>query len=1066
MTKRKLSKRSLWLAGVTFLIQAGVTLAFPSSAEAIVINDNETPDSVLDQTNFTGIGQMVTDTKNGNLTTCTGTLINPRTVLFSAHCVNNEAATSYGSGQGGTPVSFGFAVDNKDAVTNWLSSGQRYQTNVGQGIYTVEQVNYNPASIDPSGKNYLHSDIATATLDTPASDVPTWSLLFSPLTGNSGSADKNGTGYHVSISGYGMSGIGSTGATEAIDYRRRSAENMLGALASMNDVTGFLSNTANGSAQNLYQFDFDDPKKGQQGRNPNDIDLFGDTALQKEGMTASGDSGGPLILDQSFSKEVVIGVLSGDNRYFPDQAESSYGTSAFYQPLYLYWQWIAANNPYHYATAKAGDGKWSDPDHWLSQVDPHYQILDSNGQLVNGIPSTAEAGEKGDSPKFGSLCYDNGTSRYCKTLATGNNSSGQDALPQASLENGLPNASNFVPDNQESDRLSGAKARYFDITLSADGTTTLDMNATVDRFAIDGAGAKLDIQKGYRLNSLIDVTQYNGWMNVDGALATSGDYAIITGLLTGSGSITTPYLTNVAGVIAPTGNLAVNGNLVLSSGSQLAIRLGADQTSDKLTINGLANLGGAVRFSALSGYKPHSGDKFTFLTASDGLSGQFANASGIDGILNPILSYDQNSVTAIIKMNNYQDIVDSHSSVQKAYAQLLDQNRQANGTGLDNLYTRLDLMDAAHLQSTLESMAPRNEATIRALDRAGSENMTRFFRQRLNRINHEDMGGSLAFYGQPLAFASASSSRSLGQRQASDISDMVSLSPHIKFVDTVSAFVASGYLNGHNQSMPSSSLSGHDNFNGWFLAGGAEIAATPKVTAGIGFSYSNLNGDSSSGQTSKASLTQATLYASYKLPAKLILSGQVSGGVFSSTNKRRGSIDSLNYNFRQKGSSFSGSAEVVLGRDIDLSHLIITPNIAVRGQKTDGNNLTDRALDGSDSSAALELYRKAYNSVQTRAGFDISGEVKTRGVTLVPHTSAHYVHELLHPSQSVAARFVNGVGGNAAFILPNSDHNWGEVEGGLKIKGRRIDFDISAGTVFGRQDLAYNAYRGSITYHF
>ncbi|WP_278360041.1 hypothetical protein, partial [Zymomonas mobilis] len=86
------------------------------------------------------------------------------------------------------PVSFGFAVDNKDAVTNWLSSGQRYQTNVGQGIYTVEQVNYNPASIDPSGKNYLHSDIATATLDTPASDVPTWSLLFSPLTGNSGSA--------------------------------------------------------------------------------------------------------------------------------------------------------------------------------------------------------------------------------------------------------------------------------------------------------------------------------------------------------------------------------------------------------------------------------------------------------------------------------------------------------------------------------------------------------------------------------------------------------------------------------------------------------------------------------------------------------------------------------------------------------------------------------------------------------------------------------------------------------------------------------------------------------------
>ncbi|TQL17812.1 uncharacterized protein with beta-barrel porin domain [Zymomonas mobilis] len=1066
MSKRKISKRSLWLASVTFIIQAGATLAFPSSAEAIVINDNNTPDSTLDQTNLTGIGQMVTDTQNGNLTTCTGTLINPRTVLFAAHCVNDAAATSYGSGQGGTPVSFGFSADNKDAVTNWLSSGQRYQTNVEQAIYTVEQVKYNAASIDPSGKNYLHSDIATATLDTPASNIPTWALLFSPLTGTTDSTDKNGTGYHVTMSGYGLSGTGSTGATEAIDYRRRSAENMLGALASMNDVTGFLSNTANGSAQNLYQFDFDDPKKGQEGANPNDINLFSDTALPKEGMTASGDSGGPLILDQTFSKEVMIGVLSGNNRYFPGQVEGSYGTTAFYQPLYLYWQWIAENNPYHYATAKAGDSKWSNPDHWLSQIDPSYQIIDSNGQLVNGVPTTTEAGVNGDNPKFGSLCYDSGTSNFCKTLTGSASDNGQSALPDATLENGLPNASGFVPNNQEADRESGAKARYFDITLSADGTTTLDMNATVDRFAIDGAGAKLDIQKGYGLNSLIDVTQYNGWMNVDGDLSTAGDYAIITGLLSGSGSITTPYLTNVAGVIAPTGNMTVNGNLILSSGSTLAIRLGSNQTSDKVTVNGLANIGGAVRFSAMSGYKVHNGDQFTFLTASDGLSGTFGSSTGLDGIINPVLSYDDNSVTATIRMRGYQEIINSHSSAQTAYAQLLDQNLQANVSGLDNIYSRLDLMDAAHLQATLESMAPRNEATIRALDRAGSENMTRFFRQRLSRISHEDMGGSLAFYGQPLAFASASSSRNVGQRQASDISDTVSLSPNIKFADNISAFVASGYLNGHNQSMPSTSLSGHDSFNGWFLAGGAEIEANSKVKAGVGLSYTNLNGDTSNGQQSKGSLAQATVYASYKLPAKLILSGQVSGGIFSTTNKRQGAIDSLSYNFRQKGSSFSGSAEIGLGRDIKLSQLVITPNVAVRGQKTNGNNLTDRAIDGGDSEAALQLNRKAYNSVQTRAGFDFSGNVKVGGIVLAPHASAHYVHELLHQPHSITANFVNGIGPDAAFMLPNSDHNWGEVDGGLKIKGRRVDFDLSAGTVFGRQDLSYTAYRGSVTYRF
>src|SRR4051794_38346262 len=54
----------------------------------VVISLPGTSTSDIDTTNITGVGQLVTDEKNGFIGLCTGTLINPRTVIFAAHCVN------------------------------------------------------------------------------------------------------------------------------------------------------------------------------------------------------------------------------------------------------------------------------------------------------------------------------------------------------------------------------------------------------------------------------------------------------------------------------------------------------------------------------------------------------------------------------------------------------------------------------------------------------------------------------------------------------------------------------------------------------------------------------------------------------------------------------------------------------------------------------------------------------------------------------------------------------------------------------------------------------------------
>ncbi len=222
--------------------------------------------------------------------------------------------------------------------------------------------------------------------------IPAWALLFSALPAPSSINPSTGTGYHVTITGYGRNGTGLNGDTGGIDYRRRVAENYLGALASLSDVDMFLyGDTSRTLNQNLYMTDLDDPRRGTASASRFDFNLFKDNALPNEGITAGGDSGGPLILDRTFSKPVVIGVLSGGTRYYAAQPSSSFGTTSFYQPLYLYWDYIVASNPYRYVSAKAGDAKWSDATHWQTELDPSYQII-QDGKLVNGVPTTAGQG--------------------------------------------------------------------------------------------------------------------------------------------------------------------------------------------------------------------------------------------------------------------------------------------------------------------------------------------------------------------------------------------------------------------------------------------------------------------------------------------------------------------------------------------------------------------------------------------------------------------------------------------------------------------------------------------------
>ncbi|HYE88149.1 MAG TPA: hypothetical protein VEA16_17420, partial [Vicinamibacterales bacterium] len=564
-------------------------------APLIVSNNDVNPNQPVAlggslDTGVTGVGQMIAFIQPANspnsagLSLCTGTLINPRTVIFAAHCVNSRPAHMYGSQTGtgggtygafgvtqGVPLSFGFNATNRcqGVAVNGCAVGEGayeawrdsvFQTQTARNIFNANQVWYDMRSLGPNSAGFIEADVALATLDTPAFDIPTWTMLFSPLTAET----------HVFSNGYGVNGTSATaqGATPcttscgllgSIDYRRRIVENTLSVLGSLQDRNAWLfgSASAGPNHQSLYMIDFDSPA-GQAAYTGTfagswDFDIFNGAALPREGTTAGGDSGGPLIADQAFHKPVTVGVLSGGSRFFNGQRFSTYGTHSFYQPLFLFWDVIVANNPYVYAGAKAGDGNWEDGSHWIQLMDPNYGIS-VDGELVNSLPDTPALGVSGNTVKFGEICFLDD----CTDLADDDTAT---PLPVGSgtplLIAGGPGSTNFVPDNvnpvNHVDPALTVKARYYDVTLAEAGTTTLSSNRTIDLMTVDGPASKLKIAAAGTLNVLGEFNQWQGWTQVDGKLKSGRDAFIGSGILSGNGTIQSPFVTVGAVVVAPGG---------------------------------------------------------------------------------------------------------------------------------------------------------------------------------------------------------------------------------------------------------------------------------------------------------------------------------------------------------------------------------------------------------------------------------------------------------------------------------------------------------------------------------
>ena len=1147
-----------------------MSLLCMAPAQAIVPNDNFRPADIVDhEGGVNGVGMFYRSDDSA----CTGTLINPRTVLFAAHCVNDRPEGDYDT-NGAIQSAFSFDVNAEPGFQNWLGNGR--VSNPDLFVYNVSRINYDPRSLDRSvAKGYLEADIAVATLDTPATDIPTWVLLFSPLPTPDAIDPTDGTGYHVNITGYGRTGSGTEGANRGSNFRRRAAENMLGALASFQDGSALVFGTAyDDLPQNLYRLDFDDPDKS----NAFDTNIWRDDALTREGTTASGDSGGPLVLDAAnndvSAEDLQIGVLSGGTLFFTRQRRFGYGTEAFYQPLYLYWDYIVATSPYRYVSANAGNGAWEDPNHWRVDLDPAFRIIDQNGAAVNGLPDSVGAGPAGDGPDFGEICGVYGDSvGTCSDLETGalvststsaagvavaspelslsvssgdrsgspddstapdrnialvsaaeigrpelrlsvsagdrnasldglpfesngmtdasdpaagatistigiatsvqatsagstnqtamSAASAPQSLPAPTLENGLPGATGFVPDNSDPDPANDVNGRYFDVTLNQRGTTTLSSAVEVDRLSLIGR-ARLTIHPSGDLTVLTDYTQTNGTLRVNGRL-TTGEALIMRGGLLGSGVFDPTFLTVVRGVIRPGERraeaLTIQGDVILSSGVRLMMDIGENKY-DVLAVTGDADnsgtiaLGGTLSLSSRGQQAPRDGQSFDIVTAEGGIDPTYNSFDRVRaqlGVLEPSLVYGSNAVTLNLTAGSLAANLVGGNRTARAFATALDSLRGRRYNNLYSLYGNIDVMDAASLTATLNSLAPTIVNEAQAVSIGQSDMMVDVVSDRLSMLGtRSHQTGTFSVVGAPEMLGVAASNANVSRASATQMSFAGRVISDGRTLGTLPENV-SGFISGGYEARSSATRFGSrsDNQANWHIAMGLEVELADNLTVGGASAF--INGRTTiQGSEARLQTNQAMAYASYQLGGGAYVAGMGSAAMTDIETARyaSGSLETARFGNETRALNYMAGVETGMAIDI-ADGFTLTPRAAVRYSHSEMQGYREV---GSEIALSIDDIRE--QRIEGRVGFAFGGETQIGDSwSLRPQISADYVRAIGQSERDMTVRFTEASG--VPILLPGlaADNQWTEMRGGLSLERGNLSITTALEADIGRSEL-------------
>jgi autotransporter-associated beta strand protein len=184
------------------------------------------------------------------------------------------------------------------------------------------------------------------------------------------------------------------------------------------------------------------------------------------------------------------------------------------------------------------------------------------------------------------------------------------------------------------------------------GDTTVDTqsNTLTLSGSISGTGGLDKIGSGTLI--LTGISTYTGDTNVnEGVLTVNGSLVSAVSVNEGGSGLSV----GEGGIVAPgnsIGTLHVAGDVSFDEGSIYRVKANAAGKSDKISATGAASIdGGTVQVLAQNGTYARQ-TRYTILSASGGVDGQFTNVTSNLAFLTPLLSYDPNNVFLTLVRND------------------------------------------------------------------------------------------------------------------------------------------------------------------------------------------------------------------------------------------------------------------------------------------------------------------------------------------------------------------------------------------------------------------------------
>ena len=247
----------------------------------------------------------------------------------------------------------------------------------------------------------------------------------------------------------------------------------------------------------------------------------------------------------------------------------------------------------------------------------------------------------------------------------------------------------------------------------------------------NGAGVFLDAVNlninSTGFNTISDQISGTGGLNFNGPghlnITSNNNYSGLTtingGLLSVNGSLASSVLVNpgaalggdgsvgattVNGIIAPgnsIGNLHILGNYVQNPGSSYQVQLNPAGQSDRISVSGSAQINGGTILVQPAPGAYFAGEKFIILTASNGVSGHFAQVLGTIGNFKFVDQYFSNQIDLVAQFNGLP--LSGLTFNQTAVARVF--NDPNLPTSLQPVLAQLQTLDPAALPHALDQLS-------------------------------------------------------------------------------------------------------------------------------------------------------------------------------------------------------------------------------------------------------------------------------------------------------------------------------------------------------------------------